>query len=334
MPWTVQPHSAPAPLLTLAADDPSFDGLVLTDATRAFLDGAGRRAKIAEVDGGLCATLVAAAFAPGDARPSLEAVDLVLRPGDVIMRRRVIAGACPLLDVAHIQALWAQAPDRQRDASVLFLVIIDAVVDASNDVLGEIRSRLGQIEERMLAANPPLNRLQSEILELSHHLGSVRDGLVPLRGEMRELAELRDPVERGLLSEAGGRWLRSIELDLTHEIPAALGVAESRIAGALAQLQGERGEATNRVVLLLTIITVAFFLPTLLTGLYGMNVPLPADRHEWVFWGIVGLAAMFIAVAATAITRLGLWGTFRTVLPWTTRPEPLEPPPPGRRRKA
>ena len=136
---------------------------------------------------------------------------------------------------------------------------------------------------------------------------------------------IREPVERKLVSEAGGRWMQNIERDLVNEVPSSLAVAEARIAGALTQLQGERSEATNRVVLLLTIITVAFFLPTLLTGLYGMNVPLPGQSHTAVFWVLVGLAVSLLGVAATAITRLGLWGTFRTVLPWTPRPETARP---------
>jgi Mg2+ and Co2+ transporter CorA len=174
----------------------------------------------------------------------------------------------------------------------------------------------------MLVANPPLNQVQSELLALSRHLSSVRDGLLPLRGDLRELTDLRDPVERNLVSAAGGRWLRNIELDLTHEVPAALAVAESRIAGALTQLQGERSESTNRVVLLLTIITVAFFLPTLLTGLYGMNVPLPGDEDRWIFWAIVGIAVAFLGVAVTAITRLGLWARSALCCPGHHVPRP------------
>ena len=243
----------------------------------------------------------------------------------MLVRRRPITGFCTAITEELVATEWRQTPAAQRDASVLFLQLLDAVVDGSIEVFDEIRARVGHLEERMLVANPPLNRVQSDVLELSRHLGSVRDGLLPLRGALREIAELRDPVERHLVSAPGGRWLRNIELDLAHEVPAALAVAEARIAGALTQLQGERSESTNRVVLLLTIITVAFFLPTLLTGLYGMNVPLPGQAHRSVFWSFVGVAVALLGVAGTAITRLGLWGTFRTVLPWTPRPETTRP---------
>ena len=297
----------------------------LSEPVRAFLAQPARRARLAEVDGTLCASLVGASFDTDDAAPVLERIDLILGASHVLLRRRPITGFCAMLDPARVEAQWRQTPAGQRDASVLFLQLLDAAVDGSIEVFDEVRARVGQLEEQMLVANPPLNRVQSEILALSRYLGNVRDGLLPLRGELRELTELRDLVERRLVSDAGGRWLRSIELDLINEVPAALAVAEARIAGALTQLQGERSEATNRVVLLLTIITVAFFLPTLLSGLYGMNVPLPGQEHRWIFWLFVGVAVSLLGVAVTAITRLGLWGTFRTVLPWTTRPETARP---------
>lgn len=324
MPWIVHPPGAPPPLVEWRDDTPPPEA-GLTDAMMAFLAQPGRRARVAEIDGSICASLVGASFDAADDVPLLERIDLILTTSNVLLRRRPITGMALTLEPHRVAAQWDQTPVAQRDASVLFLQLLDAMVDGSTEVFDEIRTRVGHLEERMLVANPALNQVQSEILALSRHLASVRDGLLPLRGELREIVELRDPVERHLVSDAGGRWLRNIELDLTHDVPAALAVAEARIAGALTQLQGERSESTNRVVLLLTIITVAFFLPTLFTGLYGMNVPLPGQEHRWVFWSFVGVAMALLAVAGTAITRLGLWGTFRTVLPWTPRPETARP---------
>ena len=149
----------------------------------------------------------------------------------MLLRRRPSRGLAATLRWSESLAQWDQTPADQRDASVLFVQLLDAVVDGSTEVFDEIRVRVGHLEERMLVANPALNQVQSEILALSRHLGSVRDGLLPLRGELREIVELRDPVERTLVSEAGGRWLRNIEMDLTHDVPNALAVAEARIAG-------------------------------------------------------------------------------------------------------
>ncbi len=314
MPWTIYPPSAPPPVRVWRGSAVP-DGVDLSDALLEFLATPGIRGRLAEVDGSLCVTVVASRFALGDAHPSIERVDMVLRQSEVLVRRRTISGEADAVSPERIEAQWMQTPESQRDASVLFMELLDNVIDSATEVLGEIRRRIDLIEERLLAKNPHTNEILSDLLELSHHLGLVRDGVLPLRSELRELSELREPVERNLVSPSGLRWLRSIEIDLIRDLPAALEVAESRIEGARAQIQGERSESTNRVVLLLTIITVGFYAPTLITGLYGMNVPLPAQTATWLFWSVVGLAGAFLIVAAVAINRLGLWGTFSSVLP-------------------
>lgn len=308
------PPGAPPPLVEWHGPSPPEE-VSFSERVMAFLARPAHRAHLLEIDGSLCATLIAANYDAGDPEPLLERVDVILQPTHVVLRRRPITGSCAALAPERIADEWDQTPPDQRDASVLFLQIVDCVVDSSTEVLDEIRRRVGLLEERMLVTNPALNQVLSELLELSHHLGRIRDGLFPLRGDIRELADLRNPVERQVISPAAERWLRSIEMDLVQDVPAALNVADARIGGALLQLQGERNEATNRVVLLLTIITVAFFVPTLLTGLYGMNVPLPHQTRDWLFWAVVTIAGAFLGVAAVAITRLDLWATFRSVLP-------------------
>ncbi|WP_028274408.1 magnesium transporter CorA family protein [Atopococcus tabaci] len=45
----------------------------------------------------------------------------------------------------------------------------------------------------------------------------------------------------------------------------------------------------NRVMKLLTSITLLLTIPTLVGGLWGMNVPVPLARNAWGFWLILGL---------------------------------------------
>ena len=90
-------------------------------------------------------------------------------------------------------------------------------------------------------------------------------------------------------------------------------MADARIGNTLGQLQGERSEVTNRVVLALTIVTAAFYIPTVLTGLYGMNVPLPfQQRPVAVFyaWSSPWPLALFVGGAAL-IAHYGLWRVLR-----------------------
>ena len=133
----------------------------------AFLARPGRRARIAEIDGSLCASLVGASFETDDAEPLLERIDLILTRSQVLVRRRPITGFSTAFTDDRVAAEWRQTPEGQRDASVLFLQLLDAVVDGSIEVFDEIRARVGQFEERMLVANPSISLMANAIRALA-----------------------------------------------------------------------------------------------------------------------------------------------------------------------
>ena len=49
----------------------------------------------------------------------------------------------------------------------------------------------------------------------------------------------------------------------------------------------------NETIRLLTVITLALTIPTMLAGLFGMNVDLPGDPHApYMFWIVVGISVL------------------------------------------
>ena len=48
----------------------------------------------------------------------------------------------------------------------------------------------------------------------------------------------------------------------------------------------------NETIRLLTVITLAMTIPTMLAGIYGMNVPLPLQHNPWTFYGIIGISVV------------------------------------------
>lgn len=58
----------------------------------------------------------------------------------------------------------------------------------------------------------------------------------------------------------------------------------------------------NRVMRTLTILTVCLAIPTMLAGIYGMNIPLPFQKDNWILYGIIGLS-MFIILGTVYIFR-------------------------------
>ncbi|MDR0398013.1 MAG: magnesium transporter CorA family protein [Candidatus Nomurabacteria bacterium] len=49
----------------------------------------------------------------------------------------------------------------------------------------------------------------------------------------------------------------------------------------------------NETLRILTVITVTLTIPTMVAGIYGMNVDLPGDDSPAAFWTIIGLSAIF-----------------------------------------
>jgi magnesium transporter len=49
----------------------------------------------------------------------------------------------------------------------------------------------------------------------------------------------------------------------------------------------------NETLRILTVITVTLTIPTMVAGIYGMNVDLPGDESPLSFWIIIGLSAVF-----------------------------------------
>ena len=58
----------------------------------------------------------------------------------------------------------------------------------------------------------------------------------------------------------------------------------------------------NRVMRTLTILTVCIAIPTLIAGLYGMNVPLPFQEFEWVMQ-LISLVSLLIIVVVLLVFK-------------------------------
>jgi magnesium transporter len=62
----------------------------------------------------------------------------------------------------------------------------------------------------------------------------------------------------------------------------------------------------NDILRLLTIFTVILLPPTLIAGIYGMNVPLPFQHSHHAFWIIEG-GTLLLAVAMLSFFRRQRW---------------------------
>lgn len=76
------------------------------------------------------------------------------------------------------------------------------------------------------------------------------------------------------------------------------------MAGAFASVISNN---VNQVVKVLTITTILVAIPTLVTSIFGMNVPLPFEGNPEGFWLVLGIASALAAVLAFLFYR---WRVF------------------------
>ncbi|MFC4453099.1 magnesium transporter CorA family protein [Deinococcus sonorensis] len=63
----------------------------------------------------------------------------------------------------------------------------------------------------------------------------------------------------------------------------------------------------NQVVKLLTVTTILVAIPTLITGVFGMNVPIPFQTHPYMFPVVIGLMVAVSGILAYVFYRLRLF---------------------------
>jgi len=179
-------------------------------------------------------------------------------------------------------------------------LVVHLLRDEADVLVGITRTGIGkvdEIEDTLLADRLDLNRVG---------LGSLRRVLVRVQ---RLLAP--EPAALFRLLNRPPAWMSEHDLQelrqSTEEFSAALNEMSAlleRIKLLQEEVASRVNEQNNRLLLLLSVVTV-FGLPfTVVSGLFGMNVGgIPFNEDKNGFWIIVGLVAGFTAAAVWLLFR-------------------------------
>jgi len=170
--------------------------------------------------------------------------------------------------------------------------IVDTMVDHYRPEIDKLEDRLDALEDEMFRTADP--RLVRRILDEKRQVASLRRIVTPQRDVVGRLAR-RDFVD--VSTELSFRF-RDVYDHLVRVADDAL-MFQDRITGMLDAHLSNVSFRLNEVMKVLTLVTVLFMPPTLVAGVWGMNVPLPRFPGDDAaqFWWIVGvMAAMTIAM--------------------------------------
>ena len=175
--------------------------------------------------------------------------------------------------------------------------IVDAMVDSYRPEIDKLEDRLDDLEKQIF--DDPQPALVRRILDEKRQVAGLRRIVTPQRDVIGRLAR-RDFLD--VTTEMSFRF-RDVYDHLVRIADDVL-IFQDRITGMLDAHLSNVSNRLNEVMKVLTVVATIFMPPTLLAGLWGMNVPLPrfpgSDAVQ--FWWLTG---------ATVLIVVGMLGAFR-----------------------
>lgn len=179
--------------------------------------------------------------------------------------------------------------------------ILDAMVDAYRPEIDKLEERLDVLENQIFDAPRP--ELVRQILDEKRHVAGLRRIVTPQRDVVSRLAR-RDFLD--VSTEMAFRF-RDV-YDHLVRIVDDVTIFQDRITSMLDAHLSNVSNQLNEVMKVLTILSTIFMPLTLLTGAWGMNIPLPhfPGGESAQFWWLCGIMAAVI-VGMLAMFRRKRW---------------------------
>ena len=184
--------------------------------------------------------------------------------------------------------LWQPFIDRTDTATTqktkIFMLMVDAIAN-------QYQRRVASINRQMRASTNDVRTLRPQdiatFVEYERKLNDYLDALIPTNTALEKML--------------GGRLLKLYEddRDVVEDLSIDLEQLIARCKSLLRTITNVRDSyravmdtRLNETLRILTVITLALTIPTMIAGLYGMNVPLPGESNPWMFWMIIGISAL------------------------------------------
>ena len=170
-----------------------------------------------------------------------------------------------------------------KSSGRLFHALIDNTVDQYLPVLDAIGEQIDALEDQ--AYEGPSSQFLEDVFSLKRSLITFRRAV----GFQREMLNTLLRYDNELISREIQPYLRDV---YDHVLRAQELVESYRdlLTGILDIYLTSLSNRTNDVAKLLALIGTLFVVPTLISGIFGMNVPLPYGLNDnpHAFWWVVG----------------------------------------------
>ena len=178
--------------------------------------------------------------------------------------------------------------------------IVDSMVDNYRPEVDALEEQIDQLEDEAILGNR--EDLVRQILALKRDLGSLRRVLIPQRDAIGRLARREFPQ----ISDEMTYRFRDV-YDHLVRLTEEAALFQDRVTGILEAHLSTVSNRLNQVMKVLTIMSTLFMPMTVLTGMWGMNVPIPMlpGGPDAQFWWISGAMVAISLGMLTIFRRIG-----------------------------
>jgi magnesium transporter len=175
--------------------------------------------------------------------------------------------------------------------------IVDRMIDNYQPVFEEIEVRIGRLEEQAFAGH---ERLSRQVMKLKRDVSAMRRVLVPQRDAIGRLSRR----EFSMISDEMTYRFRDVYDHVVRLTEEAI-LFQDRVTGIFEVNLSSVSFRLNQVMKLLTVMSTIFLPLTVLTGMWGMNVPLPhfLGGEGVQFWWVAGIMVALIAAMLVFFRR-------------------------------
>lgn len=190
----------------------------------------------------------------------------------------------PFIDSTHV------ATDRQ---ALLFIAMVEVI-------LRSYQTRVASINRQMRAATTDIANLSprdiTTFVEYERKLNDYLDALIPTNVALEKT--LNTKFKLLPLREDDQDMVEDLSVDIEQVIARCKSLLRT-ITNVRDSYRAVMDTRLNETMRILTVATLALTIPTMLAGLFGMNVDFPFDSHGitafWVIVTVSGLAAVLIS---------------------------------------
>lgn len=198
-----------------------------------------------------------------------------------------------LASVARVvKQCWYTSRLMQRGPDYLLYNLVDGIIDEYFPILERIGVRIDELEDELYFN--PIQEVTDEFLALKRTILLLRKVIMP---------------QRRIFANVNGRYSFQIHeenkpyyMDLVDNIERIIDATDTYrdlVNGAMDTYYSIVSNRTNEVMRYLTIISTIMMPLTFITGLFGMNVPLPGAENPYTLY--------IILLGMLALTGIMLW---------------------------